>query len=81
MKILKLLSFVKFYCASNDIFLKLLWSKLNFLQEKLRSIWTKISFSDVFLQFLELRAYSTTLFTSTAICNQRIVKISDKSHE
>ena len=29
MKILKLLSFAKFYCASDDIFLKFLWSKLN----------------------------------------------------
>ena len=42
MKVMKLLSFVKFCCASNGIFLKFLCSKLNFLQAKLQtSIWTK----------------------------------------
>ena len=44
MKILKLLSFAKFHRASDDIFLKFLWSKLNFLQKKQTSIWTKKSF-------------------------------------
>ena len=52
-KILKLLSFAKFNCASDGIFLKLLWSKLNFLQEKQASIWTKKSFHVEFLQFYE----------------------------
>ena len=40
-KILKLLSFAKFNCAFDDIFLKFLWSKLNFLEENQTSIWTK----------------------------------------
>ena len=34
MKNLTLLFFVKFFCASNDIFFKVLWSKFNFLQVK-----------------------------------------------
>ena len=40
-KILKLLSIAKFHCASDDIFLKFLWSKLNFLQAKKTSMLTK----------------------------------------
>ena len=53
MKILKLLPFAKFHCASANIFLKFLRSKLYFLQEKQTSIWTKKSFNMDFLQFLE----------------------------
>ena len=53
MKILKLLSFAKFNCASDGIFLKPLWSNLNYLQEKQASIWTKKSFDVEFLQFYE----------------------------
>ena len=49
-KILKLLSFAKLHCASNDIFLKFLRSKLNFLQAKKTSIWSKKSL--IFCNFL-----------------------------
>ena len=45
MKILKLLFFAKFHCASDDIFFKFLWSKLNFLQEKQTSIWSLAQFA------------------------------------
>ena len=68
MKFLKLPSFEKFLCASNDIFLKFLWSNLTYLQEKQTSIWTIKSFQ------------STTQFTTTSICHQQSVKVSDKSH-
>ena len=51
-KILKLLSFAKFHCASDDIFLKFLWSKLNFLQAKKTSILTKNYSTLIFCNFL-----------------------------
>ena len=52
MKILILLSFAKFHCASDDIFLKFLWSKLNFLQAKKISILTKSHSTLIFCNFL-----------------------------
>ena len=58
-------------------FLKFLWSKLSTGEIDINLV----SFSIDFLQFLEWRAYSTTQFTTTSICHQRIVKISDKSHK
>ena len=44
--------FCNFHCASDDIILKFLWSKLNFLQEKQTSIWTKSHSTLVYCNFL-----------------------------
>ena len=53
--------FVKFCCASNDIFFKVLWSKFNFLQVK----QTTCSYLNFFFQML---CKPTTLFATTSIC-------------